>query len=166
MTADSQQGLPLEGMVVVDLSRMLPGAVLARQLLDLGARLLKVEEPGTGDPMRLVPPMVGGVGVGFAAMLRGAESLGLDLRDPADAERVRALVGRAVRSIAEPHCHRPHGTICQADWRWTAPFRLGPRDRTSQVGSRHPFRRDTKSNTGRRESFRDWLDLPPVDLRL
>jgi crotonobetainyl-CoA:carnitine CoA-transferase CaiB-like acyl-CoA transferase len=82
-------------MVVLDLSRMLPGAVLARQLVDLGARLIKVEEPGIGDPMRLVPPLVGGVGVGYAALLRGAESVALDLRAAGDVERVRALASRA-----------------------------------------------------------------------
>ena len=95
MTGTPDTGLPLSGMVVLDLSRMLPGAVLARQLVDLGARLIKVEEPGLGDPMRLVPPLVGGVGVGYAALLRGAESVALDLRDERDVERVRALASRA-----------------------------------------------------------------------
>jgi alpha-methylacyl-CoA racemase len=77
---------PLDGMMVLDLSRMLPGAVLARQLLDLGARLIKVEEPGTGDPMRMVPPQIEGIGVGFATFFRGAESVTLDLRDRNDAK--------------------------------------------------------------------------------
>ncbi len=86
---------PLEGYLVVDLSRMLPGAVLARQLLDLGARLIKIEEPGTGDPMRQVPPQVEGIGVGFATFFRGAESVALDLRSTEDAEHVRRLAGRA-----------------------------------------------------------------------
>jgi crotonobetainyl-CoA:carnitine CoA-transferase CaiB-like acyl-CoA transferase len=71
---------------------MLPGAVLARQLLDLGARLIKVEEPGSGDPMRMVPPQVEGIGVGFAVFFRGAESVTLDLRDRNDADRLRRLV--------------------------------------------------------------------------
>jgi crotonobetainyl-CoA:carnitine CoA-transferase CaiB-like acyl-CoA transferase len=59
---------PLDGIVVLDLSRMLPGAVLARQMLDLGARLIKVEEPGTGDP---------------------------NLRDGVDGERLRRLATHA-----------------------------------------------------------------------
>ena len=83
--------LPLEGVLVLDLSRMLPGAVLARQLIDLGARLIKVEEPGDGDPMRLVPPQVGGIGVGFAAFHRGAESITLDLRGDEGAQCLRRL---------------------------------------------------------------------------
>ncbi len=87
--------LPLNGVVALDLSRMLPGAVLDRQLLDLGARLIKIEEPGTGDPMRMVPPQVDGIGVGFATFLRGAESVALDLRDAADADRLRRLASHA-----------------------------------------------------------------------
>ncbi len=86
---------PLDGIFVLDLSRMLPGAVLARQLLDLGARLIKVEEPGTGDPMRMVPPQIDGIGVGFATFLRGAESVTLDLRDKEGGEKLRRLATHA-----------------------------------------------------------------------
>lgn len=87
--------LPLAGMLVVDASRMAPGAVLARNLLDLGARLIKVEDPIVGDPLRLAPPLVGGIGVGFCVYYRGAESLRLDLRTSKGIERLRALLGRA-----------------------------------------------------------------------
>jgi alpha-methylacyl-CoA racemase len=86
---------PLDGIVVIDASRMLPGAVLARTLLDLGARLLKVEDPGIGDPLRLAPPLVDGVGAGFCALLRGAESLTLDLRSAAGAAALATLCRRA-----------------------------------------------------------------------
>lgn len=92
---DAEGSLPLKDVLVLDLSRMLPGAVLARQLLDLGARLIKVEEPGTGDPMRMVPPRVDGIGVGFAAFFRGAESVTLDLRDRDDVSRVLRLATHA-----------------------------------------------------------------------
>ena len=87
--------LPLEGVLVLDLSRMLPGAVLARQLIDLGARLIKVEEPGEGDPMRMVPPQLDGIGVGFAAFYRGAESITLDLREDEGAQCLRRLAASA-----------------------------------------------------------------------
>jgi len=86
---------PLAGCLVLDLSRMLPGVVLARQLIDLGARLIRVEDPAGGDPMRQLPPLVGGIGAGFAAFMRGAESVCLDLRQPADQARVRRLAGVA-----------------------------------------------------------------------
>jgi alpha-methylacyl-CoA racemase len=91
---DPEQPLPLEGITVVDLSRMLPGAVLARQLIDLGARLIKIEEPGLGDPIRMVPPVVGGVGIGFATLLRGAESVCLDLTTEKGQDRLRRLAAR------------------------------------------------------------------------
>ena len=91
----SDDSLPLAGTLVLDLSRMLPGAVLARHLIDLGARLIKVEEPGTGDPMRMVPPQIEGIGVGFATFFRGAESVVLDLREAEDAKRVLCLATHA-----------------------------------------------------------------------
>lgn len=87
--------LPLDGIVVVDVSRLLPGGVLARQLIDLGARLIKVEEPGTGDPMRMVPPIVDGMGIGFRTLFRGAESVCLDLTSPEGQDRLRSLASRA-----------------------------------------------------------------------
>lgn len=86
---------PLEGMLVVDASRMLPGAVLARLLLDLGARLVKVEAPGGGDMLRGIPPLVEGTGAGFRALLGGAESVCLDLRSPEGAAALRRLARRA-----------------------------------------------------------------------
>lgn len=87
--------LPLEGTVVIDVSRMLPGAVLARCLVDLGARVIKIEDPAQGDLMRLAPPLVDGIGAGFVAFFRGAESVGLDLRTPAGAAALRQLAARA-----------------------------------------------------------------------
>lgn len=86
---------PLAGTLVIDCSRMLPGAVLARGLLDLGARLIKVEDPRSGDLMRYTPPLVGGVGVGFCVYYRGAESLRLDLRTPEGAQLLHRLLRRA-----------------------------------------------------------------------
>lgn len=86
---------PLAGTLVVDASRMLPGAVLARMLLDLGARVVKVEAPGTGDPMRGTPPLVHGMGAGFATFYAGAESVCFKLSDPDNAASFRRLAARA-----------------------------------------------------------------------
>ena len=70
---------PLSGMLVVDLSRYLPGAFASRELLELGARVVCVEPPG-GDPMRGTAP------AWDTALRAGKESLRLDLkRDPAPA---------------------------------------------------------------------------------
>lgn len=85
---------PLAGITVLDCSRMLPGAVLARHLLELGARLVKIEEPG-GDPLRHAPPLVDGTGAGFTVFFRGAQSVELDLRLPSGAAALRALACRA-----------------------------------------------------------------------
>jgi crotonobetainyl-CoA:carnitine CoA-transferase CaiB-like acyl-CoA transferase len=87
--------LPLADTLVVDATRMLPGAVLSRSLIDLGARVLKIEAPAGGDPMRHMPPHADGIGVGFCLYYRGAESVTLDLRTPEGMDRLRALLGRA-----------------------------------------------------------------------
>ena len=87
--------LPLAGTVVLDVSRMLPGAVLARTLVDLGARVVKVEDPRSGDPMRVTPPLVGGTGAGFLAFFRGVESVAIDLKAPAGAAALRKMARHA-----------------------------------------------------------------------
>jgi alpha-methylacyl-CoA racemase len=92
---DPKEPLPLEGMIVLDASRMLPGAVLARTLLDLGARVLKVEDPAGGDPMRHAPPLIGATGAGFCALARGCESIALDLQSEAGGAVFRRLARHA-----------------------------------------------------------------------
>lgn len=87
--------LPLTGTLILDLSRMLPGAVLARILIDLGARVIKVEDPAMGDLMRHTPPLADGVGAGFQAFYRGAESVALDLKTPDGREALRMLARHA-----------------------------------------------------------------------
>lgn len=87
--------LPLAGTVVLDVSRMLPGAVLVRSLVDLGARVVKIEDPHSGDPMRVTPPLAGGVGVGFLTFFRGVESVAVDLKSPAGSAALRKLVRHA-----------------------------------------------------------------------
>ncbi len=91
----SDVSAPLAGSLVLDCSRMLPGAVLARNLIDLGARLIKIEDPNGGDPLRHTPPLVDSVGVGFCVYYRGAESLRLDLRSADGLARLRRLLARA-----------------------------------------------------------------------
>ncbi len=86
---------PLDGITVLDASRMLPGAVLARTLVDLGARIIKVEDPTGGDALRHTPPLIGDTGAGFCALLRGCESVALDLRAEAGAAAFRRLARHA-----------------------------------------------------------------------
>ena len=86
---------PLQRTTVLDVSRMLPGAVTARMLADLGARVIKVEAPDVGDPMRLAVPKVGGIGAAFCAFYRGVESVCLDLKQTKDAATLCSLAGHA-----------------------------------------------------------------------
>ncbi len=86
---------PLAGVVVVDLSRLLPGPLAAHLLADLGARVIKVEEPRLGDPVRLAPPLVRGRGALAALLLSGVESVALDLKRPAAREVLARLLDRA-----------------------------------------------------------------------
>jgi crotonobetainyl-CoA:carnitine CoA-transferase CaiB-like acyl-CoA transferase len=71
---------PLEGIRVLDLSRLLPGGFCTMVLADLGAEVVKVEEPGRGDGIRSYAH--GGRAVFFDALHRGKRSLTLDLRAP------------------------------------------------------------------------------------
>jgi crotonobetainyl-CoA:carnitine CoA-transferase CaiB-like acyl-CoA transferase len=90
---------PLDGLLVVDLSRHLPGPLAAQLLASLGARVIKVEEPREGDPVRLAPPLVktsAGPRSSLAALLlSGVESVALDLKKPAGREVLEQLLEKA-----------------------------------------------------------------------
>jgi crotonobetainyl-CoA:carnitine CoA-transferase CaiB-like acyl-CoA transferase len=72
----------LEGLRVLDLSRLLPGPWATLVLADLGADVVKVEDPGAGDALRWLPPLLGEQSGAFHALNRNKRSLGLDLRRP------------------------------------------------------------------------------------
>ena len=71
---------PLEGVVVLDLSRLLPGPFCTQLLANLGADVIKVEDPGVGDYMRAVPPTVDDTSYPFLMVNRGKRSVVIDLR--------------------------------------------------------------------------------------
>ena len=71
---------PLSGLRVLDLTRLLPGAYCTQLLADLGADVIKIEEPVTGDYMRLTPPLVDGQSALFNAINRHKRSVALDLK--------------------------------------------------------------------------------------
>jgi len=73
----------LRGIRVLDLSRLLPGPYLTMVLADMGADVVKVEDPRIGDYMRGIPPGKHGVSGRFLAVNRGKRSLALDLKLPA-----------------------------------------------------------------------------------
>jgi crotonobetainyl-CoA:carnitine CoA-transferase CaiB-like acyl-CoA transferase len=85
-------GLPLEGVRVLDLSRVLAGPLCAMVAGDLGADVIKVEAP-SGDPVRsLAPPRFGDDATYYLSVNRHRRNVVADLRDPRDFERVAALV--------------------------------------------------------------------------
>ncbi|HEX3526362.1 MAG TPA: CaiB/BaiF CoA-transferase family protein [Thermoanaerobaculia bacterium] len=86
---------PLSGLLVVDLTRHLPGPLAAHLLADLGARVVKIEEPALGDPVRHAPPRREGTGALAAILLSGVESVALDLKQPAARQVLEALLARA-----------------------------------------------------------------------
>lgn len=87
---------PLAGLRVLDLSRVLAGPLATMTLGDLGADVVKVERPGTGDDTRQWgPPFVGDDAAYFLSLNRNKRSVVLDLKDPAGVESVRRLSGAA-----------------------------------------------------------------------
>jgi alpha-methylacyl-CoA racemase len=72
---------PLSGIRVLDLTRLLPGPYATLVLSDLGAEVVKLEDPALGDYLRNLPPLTGaGNGGMFAALNRGKRSISLDLK--------------------------------------------------------------------------------------
>jgi CoA:oxalate CoA-transferase len=87
---------PLAGLTVVDLTRVLAGPYATMLLADLGARVIKVEAPGTGDDSRHIGPFAGpGDSAYFTSVNRAKESIALDLKAPADRAILDALVAGA-----------------------------------------------------------------------
>jgi CoA:oxalate CoA-transferase len=75
---------PFSGLTVIDLTRVLAGPFSTMILSDLGARVIKVETPGTGDDAREYGPFVNGKSAYFVSVNRGKESIALNLKDDAD----------------------------------------------------------------------------------
>jgi crotonobetainyl-CoA:carnitine CoA-transferase CaiB-like acyl-CoA transferase len=85
-------GGPLQGLRVVDLTRVLAGPFATQSLGDLGAAVFKIEPPGTGDETRRFPPFIAGESHYFLGINRNKKSLVIDLQKPAGADILRRLV--------------------------------------------------------------------------
>ena len=85
----------LEGVRVLDLSRLLPGPYCTQILADLGAEVIKVEEPTLGDYMRWFPPLVGGVSAFYLMVNRNKKSITLNLKNPKGREAFMRLAKTA-----------------------------------------------------------------------
>jgi len=89
---------PLDGLLVLDFSQFLAGPVAAMRLADLGARVIKIERPGTGDIGRTLAfagRVMDGDTVSFHAMNRNKESITADLKVASDLAYVLQLVAQA-----------------------------------------------------------------------
>ncbi|TGS12941.1 CoA transferase [Mesorhizobium sp. M2E.F.Ca.ET.209.01.1.1] len=96
MAADTE--LPLTGLIVIDMSQFLSGPYCSLRLLDLGARVIKIERPDGGDLSRrlyLSDTEIGGDSTIFHAINRGKESLAVDLKNETDLAALRGLIAKA-----------------------------------------------------------------------
>ena len=89
---------PLAGLVVLDFSQFLAGPSAALRLADLGARVIKIERPGTGELGRhlyISNLELDGDSTLFHSINRNKESFGADLKNPADFDQVRGLIAQS-----------------------------------------------------------------------
>jgi crotonobetainyl-CoA:carnitine CoA-transferase CaiB-like acyl-CoA transferase len=129
--ATDDDSLPLAGLRMIDLSRLLPGPLATRHLQDLGAEILKIEGPteqGQDDSMRsfgLTPAeqAAGEPALAFRELNHGKQLMRLDLRQPEGIEALRELV-RTADALIEGF--RP-GVMARLGMGWNALHALNPR---------------------------------------
>jgi crotonobetainyl-CoA:carnitine CoA-transferase CaiB-like acyl-CoA transferase len=85
----------LDGVMVLDLSRVLAGPFCSMMLADMGADVLKIEEPEGGDESRTWPPFVAGEASGYLSMNRNKRNMTLNLKTQEAQDILKQLVGRA-----------------------------------------------------------------------
>ena len=86
---------PLNGVTIIDMTRVLAGPFCTLMLAELGARVIKVEVPGKGDDARHYGPFINEKSAYFVSINRGKESIALDLKDDADRAIFEKLLEKA-----------------------------------------------------------------------
>jgi CoA:oxalate CoA-transferase len=114
---------PFSDVLVIDLTHVLNGPFGTNILTDLGARVIKVEQPGHGDDTRLLGPFVGDQSLYFSFVNRGKESIVLDLKAEGDREIFLNMVRKA-DVLAENY--RP-GTMQRLGFSYEELSRINPR---------------------------------------
>lgn len=104
----------LSGVTIVDLSRVLAGPFTTMTLANLGARVIKVEMPGTGDDSRAFGPFAGEQSLYFSAINCNKESIALNLKDEGDRKIFEDLLGKADVLVEN---YRP-GTMEKLGYGW------------------------------------------------
>ena len=122
LTPSSVEG-PLNGVIVIDLTRVLAGPFCTMVLADLGARVIKVEMPNTGDDSRQYGPFVNGKSAYYMSLNRGKESVALNLKNDDDRGIFDALVAEADVLIEN---YRP-GTMAKLGYDWDTLHARHPR---------------------------------------
>ena len=107
---------PLDGILILDLTHVLAGPFCTQSLQDLGARVIKVERPGTGDDTRAFPPFLAGESAYFATLNAGKQSIALDLKAEGDRAIFDRLLARADVLVEN---YRP-GVMARLGYGWEA----------------------------------------------
>lgn len=95
MESSRAQPGPLAGLKVIELGQLIAGPFAAKTLADFGAEVIKIEPPGSGDPLRQWRLLHDGTSVWWQVQSRNKQSVVLDLREAADRDVVRALIAEA-----------------------------------------------------------------------
>jgi CoA:oxalate CoA-transferase len=114
---------PLEGLRVLDLTRVLAGPYCTMMLADLGAEIIKVEVPVTGDDSRAFGPFRNGTSLYFITINRGKESIAIDLKNPAGKQLLKDLAAKCDVVVEN---FRP-GTMEKLGLGWETLRELNPR---------------------------------------
>jgi formyl-CoA transferase len=114
---------PLDGLKVVDLTRVLAGPFCTMMLGDMGADVIKIEEPGHGDESRGWEPVVNGWSSYFLGVNRNKRSVALDLKQPDGASALQSLVAQADVLVEN---FKP-GSLAQLGFGYAAVAAMNPR---------------------------------------
>ena len=113
----------LQGLRVIDLTRVLAGPFCTMMLGDMGAEVIKIEEPGQGDETRGWAPFIDGWSTYFLGVNRNKKSVVLDLKDPQDADALRRLIAKADVLVEN---FKP-GSLANLGFSYSDVSRLNPR---------------------------------------
>jgi len=95
MLTQASRPKPLDDIVVIDFSSLLPGPMCSLLLAEAGAKVIKIERPGQGDEMRSYQPAAGGDSANFILLNRGKTSISLDLKSANDRQTALSLIEKA-----------------------------------------------------------------------
>lgn len=130
---------PLDNLLVLDLSRVLAGPYATMIMADLGARVIKIEVPETGDDARHFGPFVEGKSSYFMSLNRGKESIAMNLKNSEDCAIFEKLVAKADVLVEN---YRP-GTMDKLGYGWEKLKELNPKliySAISGFGNSGPYR--------------------------